>query len=94
MEKKKVWWSRSVVRRTNFFIGKQNFCGSIAHTFPSYTHSSVFLVAVVWKSCKALEIEGSGLFWVWSIFEIHDTCEGSRNSMQALSILEVETPGS
>jgi hypothetical protein len=92
MEKKKVWWGRSVVRCTSFFIGKQNFCGCIARTFPSYIHSPVFLVAVVWKSCKALEIEGSRLFWLCGTFEMHDNCEGSRNSMQALRLQEFEPP--
>ena len=92
MEKKKVWWGRSVVRCTSFFTGKQNFCGCIARTFPSYTEPSVFLVAVVRNSCKALETEGSRVFWVCAIFEIHDTCEDSCNSMQALTLQEVEPP--
>ena len=91
MEKKKVWWGGVQLDALGFFfIGKQNFCGRIARTFPSYAHSSVFLVVL--KLRKALEIEGSGLFWVCDIFEIHDSCEGSRNSMQVLRLQEVESP--
>ena len=74
------------------FYRETKLCGCIAHTFPNYTHSPVFLVEVVWKSCKSLEIEGSGLCWVCGIFEIHDNCEGSRNYMQALRLQEVEPP--